>query len=480
MSFAAVAVGVSAAATVAGAATSAATSASAADAQSSAAKKAADMSQGNNIIASILAQAGADKAGKRLNPYAGLGQQAAGALSSAAFGSPESVFQSPLLIADIPKRGMFANAKDYNAAMKDWRQQYKALRQEAAGRGVQMPALSTFVKGGDQPSLLSGLTGMKTQPESDPEALRQFVQGWNLKQQPMVQLQQNLASQGITNADQYRAYLDKTGQFGPGDLTRNYTVDQYNAENGTNFNMKDALTPYTTQKYQEQWGVDPTSLLSPGDFQASPDYQFRKEQGMAGIEQGAAGRGSLLSGATLKALNDYNSNLASGEYANWWNRDMQNRQAGLQNFWNANTKDAQDRGMQYAGFADAFNRNQTNKGQYLSTLNTLLGAGQNAATSQGNWDYGAGSTMANIAAQNGQQQAGYQLQQGQITANQMANTNNAIQGGLSNLTSLASLYGGGYFGGGKGGTGGGSGSGGGIWNPNAINTSNGLNLYPKS
>lgn len=68
-----------------------------------------------------------------------------------------------------------------------------------------------------------------------------------------------------------------------------------------------------------------TRLQTPiSNFQASPDYAFRQQQGMQGIEKSASARGGAFSGNALKALAAYNSNLASGEFSNWWNR-----QAGL-------------------------------------------------------------------------------------------------------------------------------------------------------
>ena len=60
------------------------------------------------------------------------------------------------------------------------------------------------------------------------------------------------------------------------------------------------------------------------NFMASPDYEFRRGEGMRGIENSFAARGGAASGNALRALNDFNSNLASGEYGSWWNR-----QAGL-------------------------------------------------------------------------------------------------------------------------------------------------------
>lgn len=59
-------------------------------------------------------------------------------------------------------------------------------------------------------------------------------------------------------------------------------------------------------------------------FQASPDYAFRRSEGQRDIGNSFAARGGAFSGNALKALDQYNSSLASGEFGNWWNR-----QAGL-------------------------------------------------------------------------------------------------------------------------------------------------------
>lgn len=62
-------------------------------------------------------------------------------------------------------------------------------------------------------------------------------------------------------------------------------------------------------------------------FFASPDYEFRRSEGLRGIEQGAAARGGALSGNALRATSAFNSNLASQEYGNYMSRLMQ--MAGL-------------------------------------------------------------------------------------------------------------------------------------------------------
>jgi hypothetical protein len=57
-----------------------------------------------------------------------------------------------------------------------------------------------------------------------------------------------------------------------------------------------------------------------GGFFASPDYEFKRAEGLRDIERTAAGRGSLMSGGTLKALTRYGGDLASGEWNNYVNR----------------------------------------------------------------------------------------------------------------------------------------------------------------
>ncbi|WP_288950425.1 hypothetical protein [uncultured Paracoccus sp.] len=57
-----------------------------------------------------------------------------------------------------------------------------------------------------------------------------------------------------------------------------------------------------------------------GGFKETPSYQFRLQQGQDSINALAGARGGLHSGATLKALTDYNQGLASEEYGNFLSR----------------------------------------------------------------------------------------------------------------------------------------------------------------
>lgn len=62
-------------------------------------------------------------------------------------------------------------------------------------------------------------------------------------------------------------------------------------------------------------------------FFTSPDYNFRRSEGQRDIGNSFAARGGAASGNALRALSEFNSNLASGEFGNWWNRTAS--QAGV-------------------------------------------------------------------------------------------------------------------------------------------------------
>ena len=95
------------------------------------------------------------------------------------------------------------------------------------------------------------------------------------------------------------------------------------------------------------------------DFEADPGYQFRMDEGMRGVEGGAAARGGLLSGAALKAIQKYGQGLASQEYGNAYNRftadqtNQYNRLAGLVNTGQGATN-------QLTNAAGAFGQSQAN------------------------------------------------------------------------------------------------------------------------
>lgn len=57
-----------------------------------------------------------------------------------------------------------------------------------------------------------------------------------------------------------------------------------------------------------------------GEFYADPGYQFRLAEGNRALDRSGAARGTLLSGAQIKAAQRYNQGLASQEFGNFFNR----------------------------------------------------------------------------------------------------------------------------------------------------------------
>lgn len=122
------------------------------------------------------------------------------------------------------------------------------------------------------------------------------------------------------------------------------------------------------------------ALKDMSNFQASPDYNFRRQEGLDAINENAAARGLRMSGDTLKAGAQYASDLADNEYTDYYNRGINvlenryNRQAGQYYNWLA--------GLQ---------------GQAMTlptTSGNITQAGQNYATNAGNTLMNAGQAQA--------------------------------------------------------------------------------------
>ena len=82
--------------------------------------------------------------------------------------------------------------------------------------------------------------------------------------------------------------------------------------------------PYLTSQYgMEDYKQSP--LYTPmvrnlAELQATPGYQFQLQQGLQGVQQGAASKGGLLSGAAGQAMNNYAQGQAAQGYQSAWER----------------------------------------------------------------------------------------------------------------------------------------------------------------
>mgnify|MGYP003653186803 CR=1 FL=1 len=66
--------------------------------------------------------------------------------------------------------------------------------------------------------------------------------------------------------------------------------------------------------------ADQRQAFAKDQFTTSPGYEFRREEGLRGINQAGAAAGKLASGQTLKALQRYGDERASEDYGNYTNR----------------------------------------------------------------------------------------------------------------------------------------------------------------
>jgi hypothetical protein len=96
-------------------------------------------------------------------------------------------------------------------------------------------------------------------------------------------------------------------------------------------------------------------LQDPNAFQASPGYNFVRNEGQRGIENSFAARGGAASGNALRALSEFNTGLASQEHGNWWNQ-----QAGLAGVGQAATNSLGAFGANAANNAGGLMQNQAN------------------------------------------------------------------------------------------------------------------------
>lgn len=124
------------------------------------------------------------------------------------------------------------------------------------------------------------------------------------------------------------------------------------------------------------------------NFQEDPGYNFRLKEGMKALNNAASARGMANSGATVKALGDYNQNAASQEYSNVFNRFNANRDsrwnklAGLAGVGQTATNQIGQAGQNYANQAGenmmgGANAQAAGRIAQGNSINNLIGNGVN-------------------------------------------------------------------------------------------------------
>lgn len=258
-----------------------------------------------------------------------------------------------------------------------------ALQQLAYGMGLDVPTQQYTAA--DAPKTLSGNSGDPLWDQLVNEAQAPHIAKYGV---PVSSLNRDQDANNFYNAiaqkyaDAKNAQLQAQGGFvgqgNKGDYL-NYGQDQYSKDVG--------YTPMVT---------------SLADLQATPGYQFQLEQGLQGVNRSAAARGGLLSGANLKAINDYAQGQAATGYQAAWDRAQQ-------------------------AYQNAFARNQ----QKVVNLSSLAGAGQTAATNQGGYSMNTGVNQANVGTNAANNIAQLQQDYGKLQAQQYSNFGGVANQGLT-------------------------------------------------
>ncbi len=164
----------------------------------------------------------------------------------------------------------------------------------------------------------------------------------------------------------------------------------------------DSMLTAAPQQQQAQGPGSPGGLGAPdySSFFKSPDYTFRRDEGMKGIERTAAARGGAASGNALRALDEFNSNLAAGEFGNFFNRQAAlagigqtatntTTQAGQYTAANTANLLGQQGDARASGLADKYNAIGSGLGQLAGLGGYYFGNRKPNALMSGNYGYGA-------------------------------------------------------------------------------------------
>lgn len=105
-------------------------------------------------------------------------------------------------------------------------------------------------------------------------------------------------------------------------------IDQSIAEQRRQFDLnRSDLEPFRQGGINALGRLDQLNQGDLSGFETSPGFEFRREEGLRGIENRFSASGGSLSGNALRRLTEFNSGLASQEFGNFFNRQL--AQAGL-------------------------------------------------------------------------------------------------------------------------------------------------------
>jgi len=187
---------------------------------------------------------------------------------------------------------------------------------------------------------------------------------------------------------------------------------------------------------------------------ATPGEQFAFSEGQKAIQRSAAATGGVLSGGTLKALDQYSQNLASQYYQQAYNNALNtfntNRQAGLQNLTALSSYGGQLANLGQFGTSQ-FNTAASNYGNTAANnyLQSGILQGNNmlrSAEYQGDTTLRGTEAQANAMTQGAQASAAARVGSANAWTNAINGITGSIAGGLGAIprASTPAASGGGY------------------------------------
>jgi hypothetical protein len=188
-------------------------------------------------------------------------------------------------------------------------------------------------------------------------------------------------SAAIGAATNIAGAIGKSGAISNGQSQANALLEPYAAGGTQAFTQQSDLLGLNGQDSADK---------AMSTFQSSPGYAYQVQQGLRAVDAGAASKGILASGATIKAEQDRGNQLANQNFGDYYNRLNDLSRSGEAAASGQAATDTSAASNQSSIYGNAVG----GVGQSLGTLATNPGV-QNALTGlfstpgeQGSWDTG--------------------------------------------------------------------------------------------
>lgn len=249
-------------------------------------------------------------------------------------GTTDNIYGSAMFDPESGKYGYYQNGQIKSGSLEGWTPANYDKTLEWSGP-VNYQPVTTFPGAGDGRPGTGGGNGTIPQP----------VQGQNPRTTTPVSTTPVTTNPGVTDPI-------GTAPVGGGTTpVQGVTSTPLGSTGAGGTTLPAASAAYWTRPTVTAPEVDPGN---PMDFFDDAGYQFRLQQGQDGIQNTAAAKGSLLSGATLKSLTNYASDLASQEYGKAYDRYTNTRDYNRNVYTN-------NRDFDQAAAADERNYNNENR-----------------------------------------------------------------------------------------------------------------------